>query len=379
MLESIKINNFKSLMDFELNNIQKFNCLIGLNGSGKTTILQMFDFLSQLVSGNMTNWLWSRGWKHTELCNVSNQKRLISFEVKIKDDKDCIEWKGEYNTSKNLCSSETVTENGKTLLKVSKGQYCLENDMSDNKIMFDYQGSIMSQLKMSDSMERLSKLKTEIGGLKSMELLSPRVMSSSSNLKGNTGDIGIYGQHIHNFLDSLDRKQRESLTEKITQFYPNLSKWDVMTKRFGWKKLFITENYSGKEFQTNANHVNDGFLRVIAILAQSLGKHDILLYDEIENGINPELIEKLVDYLVNSEKQIFVTTHSPLVLNYLEDEVARKSVRLLYKTKSGDTKSALYFDYPEAERKLEYFGPGEVYTDISISDAVDYFINKANK
>ncbi|MDR0306787.1 MAG: ATP-binding protein [Chitinispirillales bacterium] len=117
----------------------------------------------------------------------------------------------------------------------------------------------------------------------------------------------------------------------------------------------------------------------MTFLAQSLGKHNILLYDEIENGINPELIEKLVDHLVNSKKQFFITTHSPLVLNYLEDDVAKKSVRLLYKTKNGDTKSALYFDYPEAEKKLEFLGPGEVYTDTSISDAVDYFINEANK
>jgi predicted ATPase len=357
-------------MDFELSGIQKFNCLIGLNGSGKTTLLQAFDFLSQLVLGNMKNWLKSRGWKHTELCNISSQKRLIVFEVKMKNN---IEWKGEYNISRNLCSSETISENGKILLKVSDGQYRLENDKLE-KIMFDYQGSIMSQLKIIGN---LLELKNEINGLKSMELLSPHIMRTSS--KEKTEDIGIYGEQIHKFLYSLNKEQRENLTKKIMQFYPNLSKWDIMSQRFGWKKLFIIENYNEEKIRTNANHINDGFLRIIAFLAQSFGKHNILLYDEIENGINPELVEKLIDHLVKSEKQIFVTTHSPLVLNYLDDEVAKKSVRLLYKTKDGDTKSALYFDYPEAKRKLEFFGPGEVYVDTSISDAVDYFIIEANK
>jgi len=369
MLGSIKIENFKSFINFELDEIQKFNCLIGLNGSGKTTLLQAFDFLSQLMLGNMKIWLKHRGWKHTELCNISSQKRLISFKVKMQNN---IEWSGEYNTSRNLCSSETVTKDGKILLKVSEGQYRLEKDKYE-KIMFDYQGSILSQLKITES---LLELKNEINGLKSMELLSPHIMHVSS--KEETEDIGIYGEQIHKFLSSLNKEQQELLTEKIKQFYPNLSKWDVMSQKFGWKKLFIIENYNEKSFRTNANHINDGFLRIIAFLAQSYGKHNILLYDEIENGINPELIEKLVDHLVNSKKQIFITTHSPLVLNYLEDEVAKKSVRLLYKTKNGDTKSALYFDYPEAKRKLEFLGPGEVYTDTSISDAVDYF-NEANK
>ena len=367
MLESFEIKNFKSLMDFKLDEIQKFNCLIGLNGSGKTTLLQAFDFLSQLMLGNMKNWLGSRGWKPTELCNISSQKsqkRLIEFKVKMKNN---TEWKGKYNVSKNLCSSETVTKDGNTLLEVSDGLYKLEENVK-YEIMFEYQGSIMSQLKMTGS---LLDLKNKIIDLKSMELLSPHIMRTHS--RDNTGDIGIYGEQIHKFLHSLSEGQKKMLTEEVQQFYPNLSKWDVATKRFGWKKLFIEEKYKENEFKTNATHINDGFLRIIAFLAQSLGKHNILLYDEIENGINPELIEKLVDYLVKSPKQIFVTTHSPLVLNYLEDEVAKKSVRLLYKTENGDTKSALYFYYPEAAKKLEFFGPGEVYIDTSISDAVAYF------
>lgn len=47
-IKKIKVNNFKSLVDFELP-LNKFSCLVGLNGSGKSTVLQFFDFLSQQV------------------------------------------------------------------------------------------------------------------------------------------------------------------------------------------------------------------------------------------------------------------------------------------------------------------------------------------
>ncbi|WP_373548049.1 AAA family ATPase [Chamaesiphon sp.] len=49
----IKVDNFKSLINFELS-LAKFSCLVGLNGSGKSTVLQFFDFLSQQVIGDLS-------------------------------------------------------------------------------------------------------------------------------------------------------------------------------------------------------------------------------------------------------------------------------------------------------------------------------------
>ena len=41
----ITCNNFKSLVDFRLA-LADFTCLIGLNGSGKSTVLQFIDFVA---------------------------------------------------------------------------------------------------------------------------------------------------------------------------------------------------------------------------------------------------------------------------------------------------------------------------------------------
>ncbi|OAD21575.1 hypothetical protein THIOM_002652, partial [Candidatus Thiomargarita nelsonii] len=43
MIREFHINNFKSLVNFKFQ-LDKFTCLIGLNGSGKSTILQALDF-----------------------------------------------------------------------------------------------------------------------------------------------------------------------------------------------------------------------------------------------------------------------------------------------------------------------------------------------
>jgi predicted ATPase len=109
--------------------------------------------------------------------------------------------------------------------------------------------------------------------------------------------------------------------------------------------------------------VADGFLRMLAVFAQLSKNQSFLLLDEIENGVNPELIEFLVDELVAAHSQVLVTTHSPLVLNYLTDEAAIEGVVYLYKNPQGATQAIRLFDIPSMAEKLTVMGAGEVYED----------------
>lgn len=67
-------------------------------------------------------------------------------------------------------------------------------------------------------------------------------------------------------------------------------------------------------------------------------------------------------------KQVLVTTHSPMILNYVPDSVAKDGVILLYRTRRGETKSARFFDVPVMQEKLRALGPGEVFADTRLSD-----------
>jgi AAA15 family ATPase/GTPase len=105
-----------------------------------------------------------------------------------------------------------------------------------------------------------------------------------------------------------------------------------------------------------------------------------LLFDEIENGINPEFVEFLIDSFVEDRNhQIVVTTHSPLILNYLEDDIAKKSVMYLYKTEQGHTKSIPFFSIPSMAEKLKIMGPGEVYADTNLTELADEIVEVAGE
>src|SRR6266496_5077215 len=105
MITKLYIDNFKSLVEFELlpdpRRLSPFACLIGLNGSGKSTLLQAFDFLGQLVVGRISDWLEEREWKPSELLTQvgrSGRNQEITFKVHFKFNGTAeIVWHGRFN------------------------------------------------------------------------------------------------------------------------------------------------------------------------------------------------------------------------------------------------------------------------------------------
>ena len=121
------------------------------------------------------------------------------------------------------------------------------------------------------------------------------------------------------------------------------------------------------EFHISAT--NDGLIRTLAILSQRYTKHNFVFFDEIENGFNQELIEKLVNELLDfNDKQVMVTTHSAVIVNYLPDQIAKRAVVLLYRDKQGHTQAKRFFDIPKTAELLEIMGPGQVMSRTNLEE-----------
>ena len=371
ILQKIRLDNFKSLVDFEME-LSAFTCLIGLNGAGKTTVLQAIDFLAQLMNGHLTEWLKQRDWKATDLLCKLVKKRTVGFTVDLRlDNGKTAVWKGDFNTQaqKLYCSSETVTVEGKPELTVSDGKYTL-GQLGKAPVAFTYQGSILSQLKDSVLSPDLLQIKRVLQSIKSLELLSPHLMRQRAR---QADDVGVGGEKLSAFLASLPELKRQVIIEKMKGFYPEFVDYHVRSIQAGWKKLNIRENYylfPLYPMSTEARHINDGMLRLLTILAQTQTSHSFLLFDEIENGVNPELVEKLVNVLLNAPQQVLVTTHSPMILNYLPDDVARESVIFIYRTPQGYSRATRFFTMPSIAHKLGFLGPGEVFVDTDLNALV---------
>lgn len=396
MIRSFYIDNFKSLVDFRLpplpHRLSGFTCLVGLNGAGKSTVLQAFDFVGHMTSGEVSTWLRQRDWDDADLKSRFLNRVLINFELEVEAPGiGSIAWHGAYNATLRRCTAESVRVGDLDVLKMNEDSIvALGRDNLEPLVIprqgVKYEGSVLSLLDTRRGLHpALQALKSIAGSLRSLDMLNPREMRRRSR---DSTDIGYGGERLSGYLHGLSKASKDALLAALQGFYPQLKRLTTTGMRAGWRDLRIAESYADAQrrpLDTPARQINDGLLRILAVLSQvtavsRAGQAALdddgmpatvapcVLFDEIENGINPELMEKLVALLLRTDRQVIVTTHSPLVMNYLPDEVAREAVLLLFRNAAGHTKVVRLFDLPSTQKKLRLLGPGEVYVDTRLDE-----------
>lgn len=371
MIEFVSITNFKSLAEVHIP-LGQFNCLVGMNGAGKSTVLQALDFLSQLMRGDVSGWLERRQWKASDLNCKLRRERNIGFKIYFRlSTGEELWWEGGFNRTDLRCSHERVTLISETEdmryvttpLQLT-GQTFRLDVRPEQHIAFAYQGSILSVLKDAELSEPLLEFRNALRSVRSLELLSPHLLRKTA--RASEHDIGAGGEKLSAYLDNIKGEAKTRLVALLKKFYPALVDFKITSQRSGWKKLSVFEQFGEQRLETEALHLNDGLLRILAVLTQADAGRSMLLLDELENGINQEMVETLVDTLLQSPQQLLVTTHSPLLLNYLPDDVARSAVLLAYKTPAGETRIRRFFDVPRMAAKLQGMGPGDAFVDTDL-------------
>lgn len=368
MIKSVRVANFKSLAGVTIP-LGRFSCLVGMNGAGKSTVLQALDFVSQLMRGDVQGWLDRRGWTAADLnCKLRNE-RNIRFRVSFQTAQSgMLTWIGAFNRTDLRCTQEDVVliNGDKTDTKVLRlsGQTYSMGGRESQAIAFEYQGSILSALKDSELAAPLLEFRDALRRVRSLELLAPDKLRKSARVSEH--DIGAGGERLSAYLDNIKGDRKAQLVALLQRFYPALVDYKITSQKSGWKKLSVFEQFESHKLETEALHLNDGLLRILAMLTQSNADRSLLLLDELENGINQEIVETLVDTLLQSPQQLLVTTHSPLLLNYLPDDVAREAVQFLYKTPQGETKIRRFFSIPRMSAKLDAMGPGDAFVDTDL-------------
>lgn len=376
MIKKISVSAFKSLVDFELNLDSKFNCIIGLNGAGKSSVLQLFSYVSALIEGKIDRWLSERGWEEKDVVShffPTRETFDLVLDIELSDKQ--LRWEATYNWKRGLCTSETLTDlaNGQQLLRLYQGRLKTKRDTIPD-LIFKYSGSILSALDDSALPQEAVIFRNFMTNVDSHDLLSPRVMRSGRF--ASEGKIGSAGEYLISYIHKLDKNSQDILLQNLYGYFPQVVKIETKTELNGTLSLLLTERFynedgSHTDVVTNAKHINDGMLRILIILASQRSSSKFQQFDEVENGVNSEITEKLVEAFINSPLQVLITTHSPMVLNYIEDELAKSSITLVYKNKQGHTKATKLFALPSLTKKLNSLAPGDVMLDVYLKDAAE--------
>ena len=82
-IEHLRIRNFKAFQDARMDNIPSVCLLVGKNGTGKSTLFEVFSFLKDALVTNVTKALNRRGG-FSEVV-TRGQNGPIEFEVKFRE------------------------------------------------------------------------------------------------------------------------------------------------------------------------------------------------------------------------------------------------------------------------------------------------------
>jgi predicted ATPase len=149
----------------------------------------------------------------------------------------------------------------------------------------------------------------------------PRLMREENplkevyNLTPFGGDMAVF----YYTLKRLNREQFRNLEKTLQSIVPTVEGIDVEVTQEGRVRLKVREH--GVEY--SAKVISEGTLRLLGVMAilSPLNPATVVGFEEPENGVHPQRLKLIADLLKNAAKsrQVIINTHSPLLLDYLED------------------------------------------------------------
>jgi predicted ATPase len=155
--------------------------------------------------------------------------------------------------------------------------------------------------------------------------LEPRDLMRADVPLAEIENLGSRGQNLAAFLNTLKQKRPKDFDNfnlSLRRILPTEASIDIESLKEGRVLLRLSEN--GTWF--SARLLSEGTLRVIGLLAAIYPKNQatLIAFEEPENGIHPTRIKLIAEILKNAtqqtEKQIIITTHSPILPEYFGDQ-----------------------------------------------------------
>ena len=343
-IESIAIRNYRCFRDIVLNNLQRMTIVVGANGSGKSSLFDVFTFLKDALTQNVASAVARRGG-YRELVS-RGQAGPIEITVKFRESGGRL---ATYQLKINQDNGRVVVE--REVLSYRRGQYGRpwhfvdfsrgEGKAITNESMYGTKGA--EQKREDYRLDDPSIL--AIKGLGQFRQF--RVVSEFRSLIENwhisdfhiadarpSAEVG-YAEHLSTRGDNValvaqylyenHPHQFEKVLRAMRQRVPGVS--DVEAKPTEDGRLVLRFQDGSFRDPFIARYVSDGTIKMFAylVLLYDPNPHPLLAVEEPENQLYPALMRELAEEFHDYARrggQVFVSTHSPDFLNGAElDEI----------------------------------------------------------
>jgi predicted ATPase len=349
-ITSVRVKNFKSLRDVHMRDIPNFAVLIGANGTGKTTFIDVFGFLRDCLVHNVRTavqkragfqQLVSRG-RETESIEIElkvqldfekeGKSRTVRYLVEIAEDnkrpvvaREILSFRRSGNKGQPYHFIDFRKGEGEALAETSDSFAAAVDYTQLNREPFVLDGPDILAIKAMGQFKRFeaaSQLRELIEGWSvsdfRIESARPEPDAAPAEHLSETGDnLALFAQ----YLSENHRKVFAGLLKKMAVRVPGIA--EVTPEDTGDGRVALRFRDAAFEKGFLARYVSDGTIKMFAYLAllADPDPHPLLCIEEPENQLYPSLLTILAEEFAaytearNNKAQVFVTTHSPDFLN----------------------------------------------------------------
>jgi len=345
MIEKIHIQNFKSIYDLELE-VGRVNLFIGENGSGKSNLLEALVFVSASESNMLANeFLVSRGLRVPEpelmrsAFDEGDKDKNIEINIKFTKNGKFYSFTNENNTYSNWKEINDLFSNydiSLENLKIKLSKVEASNTFSKNDI------SVLAEIWNQISKKRIKTLEK----LENFIIFSPEyeVLRNFYN-EGQIQPLGVKGEGLYKLLKVVNSYEDKSYIKTIIESLQLFNWFDDITipdeLAFGEKKLVIKDKYLYTEIDQRST--NEGFLFILFYVTLIVAKETPKAFaiDNVDSFLNPKLCTKLMTLITELakkyDKQIFLTTHNPAILDGID--LKEQKLFVVSRNKKGYTRT----------------------------------------
>ena len=345
-IETIRLRNFKTFREVELKNLPGFLVVVGANGTGKSTLFDVFGFLHDCLKGNVRTALDKRGRFREVLsrgCDpekdailielqyrmeITGVERLVTYSVEIAEEKG-----QPVVLHENLRYKRGRYGSPYHFLDFTRGEgYAITNEEDFDKADEDLERE--TQKVAADSLAikglgQLDRFKAANAFRKLIENwhVSDFHISAARGRKDAAGET----EHLSESGDNLPLVARflleqhpevfKGILQRMAHRVPGVESVEPKLMDDG----YLTLRFQDGTFKTPFldRYVSDGTIKMFAylVLLHDPSPHPLLCVEEPENQLYPQLMPELAEEFrsyASRGGQVFVSTHSPDFLNAVE-------------------------------------------------------------
>ena len=345
-IESIKLKNFKSFKDTKMLDIPAYCVVVGANGTGKSTLFDVFGFLKDCLTYNVKQALQVRGGFSEVVSRGAKPNAQIEIEVKFRTEIVGVDRLVTYLLKIGQKKGD-VPIIQREVLRYKRGPYGSPFHFLDFSKGKGY--AVTNEEDFEKEEEDLNREEQTIGqdvlavkGLGQFERFKAantfrqlienwHVSDFHINLARGSKDAGGYDDHLSITGDNLQLVARNiyendmdvwgKIVKAMQKRVPGINEIEPILTQDGRLLMSFKDGSFSAPFIDK--YVSDGTIKMFAylVLLYDPDPHPLLCVEEPENQLYPKLQSELAEEFrqyANRGGQVFVSTHSPDFLNAVE-------------------------------------------------------------